>query len=168
MLTMTTHAIRLIAVLSLAAATVFSGCALAGPSAGDAAPTTGAVSGTITGADGDGAAGLDVSIGRGGHVTRTDENGLFRVSGLRPGTYTVTVSRDGKTLQRKTGVKVESRHTSYLDFQVAGAPFLQENLSLIILVAAGVICIVASVAIKRAINRAKEDRGEAVERSAAG
>jgi hypothetical protein len=58
----------------------------------------------------------------GAKATRTDGQGVYALQGLRPGTHTVTVTKDGFSPYTSEGVVLTADHTTPLDVQLAVAP----------------------------------------------
>jgi len=70
------------------------------------APTPGWIEGTVVDACGTRVSGATVTTNPTGYNTQTSGNGTYRISGVMPGTYTVTASRSGYTNVQQAGVVV--------------------------------------------------------------
>ncbi len=72
------------------------------------APTPGWIQGTVVDSCGTPVSGATVTTNPTGYSTQTAGDGTYRISGVTPGTYTVTASRSGYTNVQQTGVVVNS------------------------------------------------------------
>lgn len=82
----------------------------------------GSLTGNVTDASGAALPGAQVtalSVQTGDRVTQTsDSAGIYRFSGLLPGTYTVTIEGKGFTKQETTGVEVSANEVKRIDAQL--------------------------------------------------
>src|SRR4030095_9765200 len=60
--------------------------------------------------------------------TITDENGLYRIVDLRPGTYTLTFTLPGFTPKTRDGIELQSNFTATIDVQLSVGT-LQESVT---------------------------------------
>lgn len=93
--------------------------------ASPAAAQSGAITGRVTSADGGhpvaGARAEATLSGKAAGAATADENGRFRIAGLAPGTYSLTVTRIGYQLRRVDGITV-STDAAIADVALSGLP----------------------------------------------
>jgi hypothetical protein len=82
----------------------------------------GAISGQVTDSHGAILAGATVSTNVGGYSSTTGQDGKYRISGVAPGTYTVTASKSGYQTQSIPGVSVSAGQTTTVNFTLAPNP----------------------------------------------
>src|SRR5205807_7846510 len=81
--------------------------------------TTGAINGTVTNPNKEVVAGATVTVKNNGTnkeaTATTDDNGVFKVVNLEPGTYTVTVNGSGFAPYNNAGIVVEVGRSTSLE-----------------------------------------------------